>query len=115
LNQGQVTLSDLVITKHISQDPQTYKKATLSAVVAQELVSRGIKLDPGESIQYIITNDKDKDPASRARAYSMISSNYSYDVEKYTELLLKSGETLFSIFGYGLKKLEMLTDLRRKI
>jgi DNA polymerase elongation subunit (family B) len=106
-----VALKELVITRNISQDPLSYEKATLSAVVAQELLARGIRLDPGESIQYIITHNKDKDPASRARAYATISADHSYDTEKYTELLLKAGESLLSCFGYDLKRLEQLTRL----
>jgi DNA polymerase elongation subunit (family B) len=78
-------------------------------VVAQELLARGIKLDPGESIQYIITNAADKDPASRARAYATMAADSSYDTEKYTELLLKSGESLLSLFGYDLKTLDTQT------
>ena len=109
LREGLVSLKDLVITRSLSQDPRNYEKATLSAVVAQELLARGIKLDPGESIQYIITNAADKDPASRARAYATMAADSSYDTEKYTELLLKSGESLLSLFGYDLKTLDTQT------
>jgi len=110
LSEGQVALRDLVISRNLSQDPLSYEKATLSAIVAQELVARGIRLDPGESIQYIITHNKDKDPASRARAYATMTADHSYDIEKYTELLLKAGESLLSCFGYGYKRLEKLTQ-----
>ncbi len=113
LQEGRVSLRDLVITRNLSQDPLSYEKATLSAVVAQELVARGIKLDPGESIQYIITNNKDKDPASRARAFATITADYSYDKEKYTELLLKATESLLSLFGYDAKQLERTTRQER--
>ncbi|MGH7275304.1 MAG: DNA polymerase domain-containing protein [Nitrospiria bacterium] len=109
LREGLVSLKDLAITRSLSQDPRNYEKATLSAVVAQELLARGIKLDPGESIQYIITNAADKDPASRARAYATMAADSSYDTEKYTELLLKSGESLLSLFGYDLKTLDTQT------
>jgi DNA polymerase-2 len=113
LREGQVSLSDLVISRNLSQDPKRYEKATLSAVVSQELLARGIKLDTGESIQYIITNAQDKDPASRARAYVTLAADHSYDTEKYTELLLKAGESLFSLFGYDMKRLKRLTDFTR--
>ncbi|HEX9757772.1 MAG TPA: DNA polymerase domain-containing protein [Nitrospiria bacterium] len=109
IHEGQVALCDLVISRDLSKDPRQYQKATLSAVAAQELLARGIKLDPGESIQYIITNAEDKDPTSRARAYPLLTSNHSYDREKYMELLLKAGESLLSLFGYDLKKLDALT------
>jgi len=113
LCEGRVSLSDLVISRNLSQDPRNYEKATLSAVVAQELLARGIRLDPGESIQYIITNAKDKEPASRARAYATLAADYSYDIEKYTELLLGAGESILSLFGYDMKRLAILTDMKR--
>lgn len=109
LVEGEVSLKDLVITRNLSQDPQSYVKATHSAIAAQELFSRGVKLDAGETIQYIITHASDKDPASRARAYVTITSDHSYDVQEYTKLLLKSGESLFSLFGYDLARLEAVT------
>ena len=110
LAEGRVPFRELVISRHLSQDPERYEKATPSAVATQELLARGIRLDPGESIQYIITNAADRDPAGRARAYTTISPDYSYDATKYTELLLKSGESLLSLFGYDLKRLETLTQ-----
>jgi len=109
LNEGQVALRELVISRRLSKDPKAYEKASLSAVVAQELLSRGVQLGPGESIQYIITNAKDQDPASRARAYASITPSHSYDREKYTELLLKAGESILCLFGYDMKRLEQLT------
>jgi DNA polymerase-2 len=111
LEDGQVPLSALVMTRHLSQDPRDYEKATLSAVVSQELLARGINLAPGESIQYIITNAKDKDPAGRARAYATLSADYSYDRDKYTELLLNAGESLLGLFGYTSKRLRELTEV----
>jgi len=109
LVEGQVNLRELVITRTLSQDPREYKKATLSAVVSHELLARGVKLAPGEAIQYVITHDADKDPAGRARAYATLTADHAYDVEKYSELLLKSGESLLALFGYDLKRLEQLT------
>ena len=109
LADRNIPLKELVITRSLSRDPRDYEKATLSAVVAHELLARGIRLNPGESIQYIITHATDQDPASRAKAYNHITPDYSYDVEKYTELLLKAGETLLSFFGYDFKKLTALT------
>jgi DNA polymerase II len=109
LRDGNVPMRDLVISRHLSQDPRQYEKATLSAVVAQELLARGIRLDPGESIQYIITDASDKDPAGRARAYATLTADHAYDVDKYTQLLLKSGESLLSLFGYDLNRLTLLT------
>ncbi|MDE3090528.1 MAG: hypothetical protein KGJ80_14195, partial [Chloroflexota bacterium] len=55
LRSGKVRHQDLVITKHISKDPAEYTRNNLTAIVAKELVGRGVSLSAGESIQYIIT------------------------------------------------------------
>lgn len=114
LKERQVPLRDLVITRNLSQNPRSYQKATLAAIVSQELLARGVKLDPGESIQYIITQARDKDPAGRARAYATMTAEHSYDVEKYTELLLKAGESLLSLFGYDFRRLVLMTDRSKR-
>ncbi len=109
LVEGGVPLRELVITRSLSQDPRRYQKATLSAVVAQEMLARGVRLDPGEAIQYIITDAKSQEVTGRARAYATFTADHSYDREKYVELLLKAAESLFSPFGYDFDRLAELT------
>jgi len=109
LAERRVPLKDLAITRTLSQDPRHYEKATLTAIVAQELFTRGVTLEAGEAVRYIITQASDRDPAARARAYATLTADHSYDLEEYTKLLLKSGESLFSLFGYDLARLEKAT------
>ncbi|MHB8423293.1 MAG: DNA polymerase domain-containing protein [Leptospirales bacterium] len=100
LKDGRVPIRELVISRKLTRDPLKYGRATLQAVVAQELAARGVTVHPGETIQYIITNARDQDPASRARAYSTFSPDHTYDREKYAELLLQAAEPLLlSPFG----------------
>ncbi|MHB1286074.1 MAG: DNA polymerase domain-containing protein [Leptospirales bacterium] len=96
VREGRVPIRELVIRRKISREPDQHQRATLQAVVAQELSARGVRIHPGESIQYIITNAKDKDPASRARAYATFSPDHTYDREQYAKLLILAVEPFFS-------------------
>lgn len=99
LRAGQVPAPELALTYHLSRDPEEYKSNTLNAIVARELAGRGVTLQPGESIQYIITEYQADAPGDRARACEFYEGAWGYDVERYTELLLRAVETVLGPFG----------------
>lgn len=103
LRAGQIPFDQLVITQHLSRDPADpalpHSKNTLNAIVAKELLGRGVPLSPGESIRYVIVEQKAKAPGDRARALEHLDGSFGYDVEKYTELFLRSVTTLFASLG----------------
>lgn len=102
LGDGRIPVSELVIRKRISKEPGDYRKASLQAIVAQELAARGRAPHPGERISLVITGARDPDPASRARAYETFSPDYSYDREAYAHLLLQACEPLIDLPGGSL-------------
>ncbi|MGC8530080.1 MAG: DNA polymerase domain-containing protein [Leptospirillia bacterium] len=87
LRDREIPLSNLVVTKRLSRAPQDYRKASLTAIVAQERLARGIPTDAGQKIRYIITGLSDPDPSSRARAFETFSPDHSWDHEAYADLL----------------------------
>ena len=87
LRDGEISLPDLVVTKRLSRDPQDYRKASLTAIVAQERLARGIPTEAGQKIRYIITGLSDPDPSSRARAFETFSPDHSCDRAAYADLL----------------------------
>lgn len=99
LRAGQVSLRDLVLTYHLSRNPDEYKSATLNAVVARQLDARGITLHPGESIRYVIMDYSARCATDRAHAWELCDGATGYDVERYTELLLRAAETIVAPFG----------------
>ncbi len=105
LKSGRVAFADLVIHKTLSQEPTEYQHANLTAIVAQELAARGVRLMAGESIGYIITDSKNAVRSDRARAYAAIDGSWGYDAEKYLDLLLKSAEALLGTCGYDVGRL----------
>jgi DNA polymerase-2 len=90
LHDGEIPLADLAVTKRLSRDPQDYRKASLTAIVAQERLARGIPTEAGQKIRYIITGLSDPDPSSRARAFETFSPDHSCDREAYANLLLQA-------------------------
>ncbi|MDA2917284.1 hypothetical protein MYX64_10685, partial [Nitrospinae bacterium AH_259_B05_G02_I21] len=109
LREGGVPLYELVIRKRLSKEPLDYKKNSLQAEVAGELVSRGVTLRPGEKVDYIITDFKGRSGGPRTRAYATIDESCSYDVCKYTDLLLEAAGTMLAPFGYDYQRLVKIT------
>ncbi|MFQ5580752.1 MAG: DNA polymerase domain-containing protein, partial [Nitrospiria bacterium] len=97
LRSGQVPFVDLAISKALSKAPHEYQKASLIAIVANELAARGVRLMPGQTISYVITEMKARVPTDRARALGFIDGASGYDVEKYEALLRKALEVLIPV------------------
>src|SRR5206468_600245 len=54
LANGEVDIKDLVVSKRITKEPRDYLKAGVTAIAAQQLFGSGVKLRPGQSIEYIL-------------------------------------------------------------
>ncbi len=106
LRAGQVPMRDLVLTYRLSRDPQEYVMNTLNAIVARELAGRGVTLEPGESVRYVITDYRAAVPSDRARASEFLDGSWGYDVERYTELVLRAVETILSPMGVNARTLQ---------
>ena len=94
LRQHEVRAEELVIRTVLSQDPREYERGIPQAVAAHHLAQAGVALHPGEAIEYIITNAAAKIPAERAVAYARLPADWSYDVDRYTQMLRRAAETL---------------------
>ncbi|MBI3933570.1 MAG: hypothetical protein HY316_02695 [Acidobacteria bacterium] len=87
LRDGEVEATDLAISSRLTQYPDEYAHATRAAIAAQSLLARGVRLRPGETIEYILTDIHSKIPSERARPLQMLESGLSYDREEYERLL----------------------------
>lgn len=92
--EGRAMPEELVIRKRLSQDPENYKVSNLNAIVSRKLISRGIKLHPGEEIEYIITRSDSKIEEERAQPFGFFDGCTGYDIKKYCEILEKSTKYL---------------------
>jgi len=97
LRDGEVEATDLAISSRLTQYPEEYAHATRAAIVAQSLVARGVRLRPGETIEYILTDIHSKIPSERARPLQMLDGGLSYDRGEYERLLREA----FGAFATG--------------
>ena len=57
------------------------------------------ELSPGESIQYIITEENARAKIDRARPLEQYRGDEPYDAEKYIELLIRATQTVLAPLG----------------
>ncbi|WP_150113941.1 DNA polymerase domain-containing protein [Leptospirillum ferriphilum] len=96
LSEGRVPLSQLVFRKTLSRSPAEFERATITAIVSRELLGRGICLAAGETVHYVLTDVRNRDPAERARAWPVLAPDVTYDRKKYRELILRAAEPLLN-------------------
>ncbi|MHB8641234.1 MAG: DNA polymerase domain-containing protein, partial [Candidatus Acidiferrales bacterium] len=87
LASGDVAIEDLVVSKRMTREPRDYSKASLTAIAAQQLYGCGVRLRPGQTIEYVITDAGSLVPNDRVRAFSLWEGFYGYDREKYRDLM----------------------------
>jgi len=87
LANGSVEIKDLVVSKRITREPRDYQKAGVTAIAAQQLFGSGVKLRPGQNIEYVITNAEAHVPNDRVRAYALWEGWFGYDRKKYAAML----------------------------
>jgi DNA polymerase II len=110
LHDGHATIEELAITKSLSKEPQAYRHQTLSMIAAQELFARGVSLQAGDRIHYIITDADATCPSDRVRAVAGLDGTWSYDVSVYDKLLLKAALVLLMPLGVTAISLNKSTD-----
>ena len=87
VRDGDVTAADLVLSKRLTQYPEQYAHATHSAIAAQSLQARGVRLRPGETVEYLICDAGAQLPSERVRPVAVLDGNTSYDRGEYERLL----------------------------
>lgn len=115
LRSGKADPLELVIRRHISKEADEYTNKSANAVVAKALDEAGIKLQPGEMVEYIILDSTGKKKPERAKPLVFYAFDDGYDIEKYSEMLLKAAETLLLPFGFDVERLSVELGVRKKI
>jgi DNA polymerase-2 len=92
LASGKIEIKDLVVSKRITKKPRDYQKAGVTAIAAQQLYGSGVKLRPGQNIEYIITDIESSVPNDRVRAVALWEGCFGYDRNKYAGMLREAFE-----------------------
>jgi DNA polymerase elongation subunit (family B) len=100
---GEISIRDLIITKHLSKDLHSYKHNVSQVIAARQLLKEGVEIAGGKNIKFLFTNAENKRYERRVIAEPLIEKNTESDIKKYLLLLYTSAFTLFNPFGYSVK------------
>jgi DNA polymerase-2 len=104
LLDGEVPLSDLMVSKHMSKEPGRYRQQVSQVIVAQQLARHGVDVQAGTNTEFIFTNAEHKRYERRVKAAQLIEKNLNPDTKKYLMLLYSSAANLLSFAGYTPEK-----------
>ena len=100
LMNGEIQITDLVISKLLRQNIERYRSLFPHVAAAIKLNLSGVITNRGENIKYVYTDSNHADPLQRITPAKLISSE-EYDKEKYLDMLLDSAEAVLSVFGFN--------------
>ena len=87
LASGDVEIKDLVVSKRITREPRDYQKAGVTAIAAQQLFGSGVKLKPGQTVEFVYMHSESSVPNDRVRAFALWEGWHGYDRKKYRAML----------------------------
>ena len=88
----RLSVEELVIRRRLTRPPREYQKNNATAIAARQLDRAGVRLRPGETIEYIITDAGSAFPDDRVRAFTLWEGWHGYDVKRYQEMLREAFE-----------------------
>jgi len=53
---GEIPVSDLMVTKHLSKDIKDYKQQVSQVIAAKQLVTEGVEIHAGDNISFLFTH-----------------------------------------------------------
>jgi DNA polymerase elongation subunit (family B) len=125
-----VAKNDLVISKLLGQNIEKYRSLFPHVSAAIQLSSEDKHPSRGDTIRYIFTDSQHKNPLCRVvpveNTYPCNTEvAFSYDKEKYREMILDAAETVLGYFGFdrtvygnkkntGIRKWRWLQELKQE-
>jgi DNA polymerase elongation subunit (family B) len=121
-----VTKKDLVISKLLGQNIEKYRSLFPHVSAAIQLSVEDRHPSRGDTIKYIYTDSQHKNPLCRVVPVENTEEEvFSYDKEKYREMILDAAETVLGYFGFdrtvfgnkkntGARKWRWMQELRQE-
>jgi DNA polymerase-2 len=106
LREGRAHVEDVAIGKTLTLIPERYRRATPTSVAGKELQRRGVRLQPGERIHYVVSDSRAALPEDRVRAVAGSDGTIGYDAEAYVKLIRKAALAVLAPLGVTTKQLE---------
>ncbi len=113
VRSGTVSRDRLVMRRSISRRLEEYVQFNDSVAALRQLHDRGFELQPGQSVEYLITDSRSGSSWQRVRAAPFLDGDERYDAERYVEFALRGAAELLSPFGWGFRELRDRDDAGR--
>jgi DNA polymerase elongation subunit (family B) len=110
--KGKINHRNLVFTIRISKDINEYKVNNLVKSALIQLKKSKIKIKPGQSIRYIVQDEKSNHYSERVCIIENLDIERRIDIDFYLRQLAKCGESILMPFGY---KIENILKMLQKI
>jgi len=106
LIEGDIPIWDLIVTKHLSREPNTYKQMISQVIAAKQLMKEGIEVAAGKNVRFLFTSAENMHYERRIMAEELIEKNTNMDADKYLLLLYASALSLLGFAGYTAEKIQ---------
>jgi len=100
LLNGDIPIEDLIVTKHLSKQPNEYVQKVSQAIAAEQLCEAGVKVPAGKNVSFLFMDSKNKRYNRRVKAKQLLDSHVHVDMKQYLFLLYSSASNLLSFAGY---------------
>ena len=100
---GEISIWDLIVTKHLSKHPRNYRRRVSQVIAAEQLMKEGFDVTAGKNVRFLFTSAENRRYERRVRAGELIEKGTSSDIKKYLLLLYAAASNLLSPFGYSAK------------
>jgi len=105
---GSVDATELVFTTHTRHRLEEYKQKGSQAAALYQLREQGVDIQPGQAVQYVLTDHRSKYYHNRVKVAEMVDTDTVYDRMKYYDITLRAAESILRPFGYDA---DMLNDV----
>lgn len=106
LREGRARVEEVAIGKTVTHASERYRRATQTSIATKELQRRGVTVQPGETVHYVIGDHQAKFPDDRVRAVAGRDGTIAYDAEAYVRLLEKAALAVLAPLGVTPEELE---------
>ncbi len=95
---------DLVIKTCVSRNISEYKVNTFVKCAMIHLRKAGVKPEPGQSVCYVVCDEKSKNPWKRLCIAENLQDNVKIDIDFYLRQIAQYAESILNPFGFTIEK-----------
>jgi DNA polymerase elongation subunit (family B) len=106
---------DLLIKNSVSRDISEYKVNTLVKSALLQLRNEGVEPEPGQSVRYVVCNEKTRNPWKRVCIAEKLENNSTIDIDFYLRQIAQYAESILIPFGFTLERFyDMLQKIKHR-